>query len=190
MASLHFNLPESVSWGDYLLDGRKVTLTVEVKKASTEPVHIKKEDTEARTIRMPWCKRGNSCPWSNCKFRHVRCMHFDRWKASDCEGRGCRSLKYDPLSNKCPADGGCQYDHRGREDMREFIEKVEILNEEDLMKHFGGIGLEYISNETYDTSDMKKEDKQMMIRSLKAARELEVLMYGEDDDDFIIHFID
>jgi hypothetical protein len=37
---------------------------------------------------------------------------------------------------------------------------------------------------------MSKENKQLLIRSLKAAREDEILQYGEDGDDFTIHFIE
>lgn len=205
MASLQLNLPDNISWGDYLLDGRRVTLTVEVKKVKPavnadvkhDTVHVQKEesvapipDTEVRVHRMPWCKRGNACPWSNCKFRHVRCVHFDRWKATGCRGAGCRSLKYDPLSNKCPADGGCQYDHRSPEDMKIFIEVLPIVEESDLMDQFKEFGLYHMYDEVYDTSKMKKEDKQLLIRSLKAARDEEILQYGEDEDEFTIHFLE
>lgn len=198
MASLQFNLPDNISWGDYLLDGRQVTLTVEVKKTKTdvipETVHVQKEDVVVEPIkevrRMPWCKRGNACLWSNCKFRHERCVHFDRWKASGCRGNGCRSLKYDPLSNKCPADGGCQYDHRDVTTLMPFIETVDITDESDLVEKFKYLGLSHMYDETYDTSKMKKEDKQLLIRSLKAARDDEVLQYGEEGDDFIIHFLE
>ena len=201
MASLQLNLPDNISWGDYLLDGRQVTLTVEVKKTTpevkTEVVHVKKEDSVApvpdvdmRIRRMPWCKRGNSCPWSNCKFRHERCMHFDRWKATGCRGNGCRSLKYDPLSNKCPADGGCQYDHRDLSQLKEFIEIIDINTKQDLADNFYPLGLYHMYDEEYDTPLMSKEDRQLLIRSLKAAREDEILQYGEDGDCFTIHFIE
>lgn len=200
MASLQFNLPDNISWGDYLLDGRQVTLTVEVKKKTTpetktETVHVQKEDSvtpvvdsEVRIRRMPWCKRGNSCSWSNCKFRHERCTHFDRWKSTGCRGTGCRALKYDPLSIKCPADGGCQYDHRNMADLKEFIETIDINTKQDLVDNFYRVGLYHMYDEVYDTTNMSKEDKQLLIRSLKAAREDEVLQYGEDGDDFTIHF--
>lgn len=199
MASLQLNLPENITWGDYLLDGRQVTLTVEVKKTSNtkpETIHLQKEDSSTtpipeRSYRMPWCKRGNACPWSNCKFRHERCVHFDRWKATGSRGIGCRSLTNDPQSVKCPADGGCKYDHRDISKLASFIEKIEITNEDDFhMEFIPNYGLRHMYDETYDTSGMKKEDKQLLIRSLKAARDNEILQYGEDGDEFIIHFID
>lgn len=197
MASINFNLPSDIAWGDYLLDGRSVKFTVEVTKPSeekTEVVHIQKEPAAPEPRKwsrpMPWCKRGNSCPWSNCKFRHERCKHHDRWVVSgSVDNRGCRSLKYDPLSNKCPTDGGCMYDHRSPSDLKMFIELVEINSHEDLMDNFKDLGLVHMSDESYHIENMKKEDKQLFIRSLKDARDNEILQYGEELDGFMIHFI-
>lgn len=197
MTSINFTLPDNIAWGDYLLDGRSVTVSVEVKSSIPEKkdeiVYIQKESAVPEPRKwnrsMPWCKRGNACPWANCKFRHERCKHHDQWTASGCKDRPCRSLKYDPLSNKCPTDGGCMYDHRDRSDLKMFIEVVEVNSHEDLMNNFKDLGLVHMSGENYHVENMKKEDKQLFIRSLRDARDNDVLQYGDELDGFMIHFI-
>lgn len=199
MASINFSLPNDIAWGDYLLDGRSVKFTVEVTKPAEqkkEVVHIQKEpavpEPRKSTRPMPWCKRGNSCLWGNCKFRHERCKHHDQWQDSGCKGRPCRSLKYDPLSNKCPADGGCMYDHRDKADLREFIYTVDISDPSKIKDQFAYRGIMLLGNEQYSTEEMDKEDRALLIRSLNAARDDEILQYGEDDDGHLIkiHFIE
>jgi len=196
MASINFSLPNDIAWGDYLLDGRVVKFTVEMTKPAEEKkeiVHIQKEPEARKVTRlMPWCKRGNSCLWWNCKFRHERCKHHDQWKASGCKGYACRSLKYDPLSNKCPKDGGCMYDHRKKADLREFTYTLNITEPSNIEEQFADRGIVLLGNEQYSTKDMEKEDRSLLIRSLSAARDEEILQYGEDDDGdiVIIHFIE
>jgi hypothetical protein len=199
MASINFSLPNDIAWGDYLLDGRSVKFTVEVTKPAeqkTDVIHIEKEpdvvERRKSTRPMPWCKRGNSCLWRNCKFRHQRCKHHDQWQAAGCKGYACRSLKYDPLSNKCPADGGCMYDHRDEAILREFTYTLEISDHSNIEEQFTDRGIMFLGNEEYSTKDMEKEDRALLIRSLNAARDNEILQYGEDDDKDIItiHFIE
>lgn len=200
MASINFNLPSDIAWGDYLLDGRSVKFTVEVTKPSeekTEVVHIQKEPAMMPEPRkssrpMPWCKRGNSCPWENCKFRHEACKHHNQWVASGCKGYSCRSLKYDPLSNKCPADGGCMYDHRDKADLREFIYTLDVTNSTMLDDQFTSRGIVVLGNENYSTKGMDKEDRALLIRSLNSARHDDILYFGEDEDGDVIrvHFIE
>lgn len=194
MASINFNLPNDIAWGDYLLDGRSVKFTVEVTKApeqKKEVVHIEKEPEvqEPRKIvrRMPWCKRGNSCLWSNCKFRHERCKLWSQRS----KGQVCRSLERDPMSNKCPYDGGCLYDHRDEKTLQEFIYTLDFCDHLTLHSAFRTRNLEPVGGENYSTKCMSNEDRALLIRSLKQARDDEILQYGEDDDgDMIkVHFI-
>lgn len=195
MTSINFTLPDNIAWGDYLLDGRSVTVSVEVKSTIPEekketPVPV--PEPRKWTRPMPWCKRGNSCPWENCKFRHERCKHHDQWQASGCKDRPCRSLKYDPLSNKCPADGGCMYDHRNKADLREFIYTVEFTTQDELFDAFRPRGLGVLASEgdgVYTTAFMDKENRALLIRSLNAARDNDLIYYGEDDDIITVHFI-
>jgi hypothetical protein len=199
MASINFNLPNDIAWGDYLLDGRSVKFTVEVTKPSeekTDVVNIQKEPAAPEPYKpsrpMPWCKRGNSCLWKNCKFRHEICKHHDQWQASGCKGRACRSLKYDPLSKKCPADGGCMYDHRNKADLREFIYTLKFDTAEEMFDAFRPLGLgvmTYESEGRYTTHFMDKENRALLIRSLNAARDDDILFYGEDEDIITVHFI-
>lgn len=201
MASINFTLPDNIAWGDYLLDGRSVTVSVEVKSSiaakKDETPYIQKEAAISEPRKwnrpMPWCKRGNSCMWANCKFRHERCKHHDQWTASGCKDRPCRSLKYDPLSNKCPADGGCMYDHRDKTDLREFIYTLDFTTQDELFDAFRSRGLGVMAAEgdgIYTTSFMDKENRALLIRSLNAARDDEILHYGEDNDMITVHFIE
>lgn len=199
MASINFNLPSDIAWGDYLLDGRSVKFTVEVTKPSEQKpdvVHIQKEpampEPRKSSRPMPWCKRGNSCLWKNCKFRHEICKHHDQWLDSGRKGYPCRSLKSDPLSIKCPTDGGCMYDHRDASGLREFIYTLDITDQSSILNHFADRGIMVVGYEQYSTKDMDKEDRAILIRSLNAARDNEILYYGEDEnrDVIQIHFIE
>lgn len=194
MTSINFTLPDNIAWGDYLLDGRSVTVSVEVKSSIPEKKEVAVVPEPRKWSRpMPWCKRGNSCLWANCKFRHERCKHHDQWIASgSVDNRGCRSLKYDPLSNKCPADGGCMYDHRDKTDLREFIYTVEFTTQDELLNAFRSRGIGVLTSEgegVYTTAFMDKENRALLIRSLNAARDDEILYYGEDEDTITVHFI-
>jgi len=191
--SINFTLPNDFAWGDYLLDGRVVSFTLEVKSSvPKEIVHVNKIEAQKEPDfiplpkadrPMPRCRRGNACPWNNCKFRHEACTHFKM-------GRRCRALEADPESNKCPDDGGCRYDHRDPTKLREFVYSMDVETHDELMDKFGPLGLHYVGSEYYDTDEMDRNDRDMLIRSLREGDENEWLRFHhEHPNSFRIHFL-
>lgn len=116
-----------------------------------------------------WCRSGNACPWSNCKFRHERCAHYDNWIRRGRRGNNCRCADTDPESKKNPVEGGCKYDHRDMKNLKVFVETVPVTTESDLWEHFFEKGLELYISDVFDPRGMAYLDRCLLIRSLVAA---------------------
>lgn len=84
------------------------------------------------------------------------------------------------------------YDHRDASGLREFIYTLDITDQSSILNHFADRGIMVVGYEQYSTKDMDKEDRAILIRSLNAARDNEILYYGEDEnrDVIQIHFIE
>lgn len=91
-----------------------------------------------------WCKSGNSCPWSNCKFRHEKCQF----------GKNCK----DPST--------CKYDHRDRKKLKVFLDCVDVSTEQKLIDSFFDQGLEPVTPNIYDKSNMTSVSKAVLYKSL------------------------
>lgn len=176
MASLEYTIPEGALWGDYFYDefnmASSVPATVATEESDDgwETVGAKKVTTEVSLPKQTtWCKYGNACMWRNCPFRHERCEHHDKWMASGKKTRGCRCLVTDPDSCKSPEDGGCKYDHRDLSKLAIFYESVPAETEAQIWTTFYQRGLEACSPDIYDTSNMRRSDKALLMRSLTAS---------------------
>lgn len=130
-----------------------------------------------------WCRDGNACPWSDCKFRHERCTHYDNWIARGKKGHNCRCHATDPESNKSPRDGGCKYDHRDAEKLTKFLEPLPCTTEEEMWDNFYQYGLDHHFADVYDIRKMDKLYRGLLIRSLAAAE----VDFEEGDECVIIY---
>lgn len=128
-----------------------------------------------------WCRDGNACPWSNCKFRHERCSHYDNWLKRGKKGLNCRCHTVDPDGNKSTKDGGCMYDHRDRSKLKLFVETVPVDTESDLWDNFFLKGLELYISDVFDPRALTYMDRCLLIRSLVAAN-----IDHEDHGDHIV----
>jgi len=135
--------------------------------ARVERVEVAKVADPARPPR--WCKHGNACPRADCRFRHERCGHYDAWLARGRRGHNCRAIMADPRSVLSPEDGGCKYDHRDPRDLTRTPVPLPVKTEDELWESFFPLGLECRANKCYDFEHMRIGDKEMLIRSLKAA---------------------
>jgi hypothetical protein len=167
------SIPEGVVWGDYFLEDMDFSVSTPVvqewKEEGWEHVGASKvvETTFVRPAR--WCRNGNACQWANCKFRHERCEHYDKWVASRGKTRGCRCQQSDPRNCKSPEEGGCKYDHRDLSKLEMFVESVSITCEADMWEHFMQLGLEAHCGSAVDVTGMRKYERALLIRSLEAA---------------------
>jgi len=165
---------KSIAWGDlleledYVLSYSSVVeQPVIVEIAEEQPVIVNTYQHQYAAPR--WCKQGNACVWKNCKFRHERCEHYDKWVASKGKTRGCRCQNTDSDNCKNPEEGGCKYDHRDLSTLKEYIEQIEIKDETTLLEYFMPLDLECKSSDHYDISKLSKTDKGLLLRSLEAS---------------------
>lgn len=91
-----------------------------------------------------WCKNGNNCPWSNCKFRHESCQ----------------------FGKKCKDPSNCKYDHRDKRKLKVFLDCVDVSTEEKLLIEFFDKGLEPVTPNIYDKSTMTSVSKAVLYKSL------------------------
>lgn len=185
MACLELNVPEGALWGDYFYDTDSSSCRTEEHDApesdgewevvgkTTKVVEQAQEKRPAK-----WCRDGNACPWVNCKFRHERCSHYDNWLQRGKRGNNCRCCVTDPNSCKPVTEGGCMYDHRDVSKLKVFVELAPCATETELWDSFFVRGLEYHSGYSYNTSQMARLDRALLIRSLTAAN-VEFEDYGE-----------
>jgi hypothetical protein len=167
-------IPEGMTWGDFCMTDadyayiNTFAIVQEFGEEKWEHVGAPKEEiVTSRPAR--WCRNGNACQWANCKFRHERCEHYDRWVASRGRTRGCRCQETDPHNCKTPEEGGCKYDHRDLSKLDVFVETVSITNEGDMWAYFIPLGLDSHCSSAIDVRDMNKHDRALLIRSLAAA---------------------
>lgn len=175
MTLLACDIPEGVSWADYF--------EIDSVKFSSGPVNTVPEEnvddgwevvgTKKVTfapIQPKWCKHGNACVWRNCPYRHERCAHHDKWIASGKKTRPCRHLETDPESCKNVEDGGCKYDHRDVTKLRTYYKSVPAESEKDIWEAFYARGLEACLPNIYETKNMDKFDRHLLIDSLVNAK--------------------
>lgn len=184
-------IESSVAWGDsleydhWVMEVASTIPLSEVVVSSDsegewETVGAKSVSTAEHHTHAPkWCRNGNACQWKNCKFRHERCEHHDRWVASRGKTRGCRCLTSDPDSCLSPEDGGCKYDHRDISSLEMYVEKVKIVSEDELLTIFMPKGMDCRASDFYDITQMSKNDKGLLLRSLEATAK-SVLSYDLD----------
>jgi hypothetical protein len=168
-------IPEGMTWGDYFLTDSDYSfsdssaIVKEFDEKEWERVGAPKEVDIAYVRPARWCRNGNACQWANCKFRHERCEHYDKWVASRGRTRGCRCQQSDPRNCKSPEEGGCKYDHRDLSKLDVFVETVPITNEGDMWDYFMPRGLDAHCSSALDVRDMNKHDRALLMRSLEAA---------------------
>jgi hypothetical protein len=166
------NIPDGMPWGDYFLTDSDFESSPKSSKMETAD-EGEWEDVGAPKLeqRRParWCRDGNACQWANCKFRHERCDHFDRWVMSNGKTRGCRCQQSDPRNCKPPSQGGCMYDHRDLHMLDIFVETVAITCEADMWDYFMPLGLDAHTSSALCVTDMNKHNRALLVRSLEAA---------------------
>ena len=166
--------PTGKFWGDYEMEN-----TSDSEFIPMMPILFRASTPSSEPRGPRWCKHGNACVWSNCKFRHERCEHFDRWIASGKKTRGCRCIQTDPENCKSPEEGGCKYDHRDLSQLREYVEIVSIESESDMWEKFYDMGLRMLAADSVDPTLMSRVDYGLLIRSLIAAEKNGVLEFVE-----------
>lgn len=188
------SIPEGVVWGDYFLEDMELSMPtpVEEKTPAEEGWEIVGEKIETFTAPLPartprWCRNGNACQWANCKFRHERCEHYDRWVATRGKTRGCRCQQSDPRNCKSPEEGGCKYDHRDLSKLDMFVETVPITNEGDMWEYFMPLGLDAHCSSALDVTGMSKHNRALLIRSFEAA--CNVMEFENNDTWFHVDFV-
>lgn len=169
---LSYGFPDNVCWGDYEMDCMSSITMVSKKSVSTDGgdwvvVGTAPKAEEVNTRQPKWCVHGNACIWKNCPFRHERCGHYDSWLARNKKGHNCRCITTDPQSCKSPEQGGCKYDHRDVSKLQTYYKYLPVETEEDLYENFYSRGLEGVSGDVYEISNMKKTDRALLIRSLR-----------------------
>jgi hypothetical protein len=186
-------IPEGVAWGDYFGDDDfSVVSTIEPDTSVvSDDWKVVGEKTEASLpARAPrWCKHGNACQWANCKFRHERCEHYDRWVATRGKTRGCRCQQTDPRNCKSPEEGGCKYDHRDLSKLDLFVENVTITCEADMWEHFMPRGLEAHCSYALDVTNMRKYERGLLVRSLTSAGS-DVVEFEDNDTWLHVSFVE
>ncbi len=144
---------------------------VKVSEPESEWIEVTKAPIAETSVRfVPWCRRGNACEWGDCKFRHERCEHYDKWVSTRGKTRMCRHQNTDLDNCKSPEEGGCKYDHRDLSKLRLFSDDLACSTEYDFLKNFGPMGVEQLPGTMWDTSFMTAADRKIMIRSLDAAK--------------------
>ena len=168
--------PEGMAWGDMISDDEYSVVSAIERESSvtSDGWEIVGEKTEAFTASLParaprWCRNGNACQWANCKFRHERCEHYDKWVSSRGKTRGCRCQQSDPRNCKSPEEGGCKYDHRDLSKLDVFVEIVSIAAEDDMWEYFMPLGLDSHCSSALCVTDMTKHDRALLVRSLTAS---------------------
>lgn len=190
MALLEFDIPEGALWGDYFYETESDSgQTLEYNAPESdgeewETVGQPKVKEEEHKAPPKWCRDGNACQWKNCKFRHERCSHYDKWLARGKKGHNCRCHATDPQSNKRPDEGGCMYDHRDLSKLKMFVETVPCSNESEIWENFIQRGLEGHCADIYDVSAMARLDRALLVRSLTAAN----VKFEDHDEWFEIWF--
>jgi hypothetical protein len=187
-------IPEGVAWGDYF-DEFSVASTIELEETTSvvsDDWEIVGEKTETFQAPPParaprWCKHGNACLWANCKFRHERCEHYDKWVASRGRTRGCRCQQTDPRNCKSPEEGGCKYDHRDLSKLDVFVEIVPITNEGDMWEYFWPLGLDAHCSSAIDVTGLSKHNRALLVRSLTSAGK-DVVEFEDNDTWFHVDF--
>lgn len=116
-----------------------------------------------------WCRKGNACKLANCRNRHERCEHYDKWVASRGKTRGCRCQQTDPNNCKSPEDGGCKYDHRDPKKLVTYIDKLDVDTEQKLWDNFYERGMDAVGPSQYSTEQMENHNRKLLIRSLEAS---------------------
>ena len=173
MSLLQYNIKEGELWGDYFYDDIKVyDNSFKDVEDDSEWEIVGQKNNEPKSVPhvARWCREGNACKWKNCKFRHERCAHYDNWIRRGKKGNNCRACVSDPESKKTPDSGGCKYDHRDMANLKTFVEAVPCSNEFELLDNFMPRGLEGVILNRYVVTDMDKEDKRLLLRSLTASR--------------------
>jgi hypothetical protein len=161
-----FNIPNDVSWSEYFYESDSDSVHTEDEGCWTV---VGEKPKPVQEVKQKWCRDGNACQWSNCKFRHERCSHYDNWIRRGKKGHSCRSITSDPASNKRPDEGGCMYDHRDPKTLKMFVETVPCSSESELWDHFMCKGLEPYLGDAFEYKNMTRLDRALLIRSLKAA---------------------
>jgi hypothetical protein len=187
-------IPEGVAWGDYFVTDSDYAYSApsaiveEFDEKEWECVGAPKQVDIAYVRPARWCRNGNACQWANCKFRHERCEHYDKWVASRGRTRGCRCQQSDPHNCKSPEEGGCKYDHRDLSKLDIFVETVPITNEGDMLEYFMPLGLDAHCSSAIDVRDMNKHDRALLVRSLTAAGK-DVVEFEDNDTWFRVNFL-
>jgi hypothetical protein len=183
-------IPEGMTWGDYFGTDSVYSPPAIVQaydEDGWEQVGAPKMEAEhLRPAR--WCRNGNACQWANCKFRHERCEHYDRWVATRGKTRGCRCQQTDPYNCKTPDEGGCKYDHRDLSKLDVFVESVPITNEADMWDYFLPLGLDGHSSSAICVKRLNKYNRALLIRSLEAAGK-DVVEFEDNDTWMNVNFV-
>lgn len=98
------------------------------------------------------CRRGNTCPYSDCAFSHPACS----------KGKGCSFN-----NNRLPLEGGCRFDHRDSTVLVKRETSSPISNERELFDKFIQFGLEWPFGNVYDTQNMEGAYRDLLVRTLK-----------------------